>query len=92
MPWESKKRLEEENRRLRRELAHIKAHSALIDASQLPKCEGLTCVDCRKAVFQCDQIGGWHLLGCGKGRTCADYEPSAITPDAATRLQLLLRQ
>lgn len=93
------KRLREENKRLYRELntaekqiEYHKRRSALMDAAQLPECEGLACLDCRYAVYQIAwPRREYHLIGCGKGRTCKDYEPSA-RPNQEEQARLLQEQ
>lgn len=68
------------NQFLKEELEHHKRRGALMDATPLPKCEGLSCLDCRKAVYQRDQYGEVHLIGCGRNRMCKEYERAVPIP------------
>ena len=89
--FKTRKRMAQEIEVLTRERDHYKMKSALMDANPLPKCESLACVSCIHAVYQRDQFGGIHLIGCGRERKCSDYAPDEhFTYDE--RVQAMRRQ
>lgn len=56
------------------ELEHYKAKASMLGANPLPKCESMACAACIHAVYQRDELGGVHLIGCGKERKCPDFK------------------
>ena len=98
MFFKSKRKLKQEinlllkaNALLREEIEHHKRRGALMDATPLPKCEGLACLGCRKAIYRTDEYGEVHLIGCGKDMVCKEYEQASI-PSTEEQRELLRRQ
>lgn len=77
----TRKELEEENRKLREQLAAEQEktrRSAVIDKAALPQCKSLACAGCKYVVGRYTIRNGYYILGCGKDNPCKEYEPNYI--------------
>ena len=84
----TRKELEEENRKLREQLAAEQEktrRSAVIDKAALPQCKSLACAGCKYVVGRYTLRNGYYILGCGKDIPCKEYEPSALTAESEKR-------
>lgn len=71
--FKTRKSMAREIEVLTKQLDYYKRRSALMNAEPLPKCESLACVSCAHAVYERDDLGCIHLIGCGRERKCPDY-------------------
>lgn len=84
----TRKELEEENRKLREQLAAEQEktrRSAVIDKAALPQCKSLACAGCKYVVGRYTIRNGYYILGCGKDNPCKEYEPSELTAEKVMR-------
>ena len=92
--WACHDSWEKKEEQLKREIAHHRQRTALVEAADLPKCKSVACYNCRYCAWLYNPgTGSIYLLGCGKDLKCADFDFTELNkPPAWERANVLSRE